>query len=209
MTDYAGSVLGSSGFRLGISPLPEPAPVYLGAMGPRMLELAGTSADGVLLSWESPPALARQAARVRAAAQAAGRPCPEIAAYVRVAVAEDRDAARRALAEEVAFYWPFYGRHFAAQIPAASAAAADAALERGQVAEALDDDVLLTLGWYATPADDLGPFLASYLDAGLEHFVARIVPISDPVDSLERVLGAIRSLAPVSSRYGSNRDSSP
>jgi 5,10-methylenetetrahydromethanopterin reductase len=189
LTDYEGAVLASVGFRLGITPLPEPAPLYLGAMGPRMLELAGTSADGVLLSWESAAAVARQAARVRAAAERARRTAPEIAAYVRVAVAADRGAARRALAEEVAFYWPFYAEHFAAQLPDASIAAAAAAFERG-APDAVPDEVLLALGWYGTPddGDGLRSTLSTYEQAGLEHFVARVVPVGDPVDSLRRVL---------------------
>jgi alkanesulfonate monooxygenase SsuD/methylene tetrahydromethanopterin reductase-like flavin-dependent oxidoreductase (luciferase family) len=48
-------------------------PVYLAALGPRMLELAGRIADGVILNLMS-PAQAGEAARVvRASARAAGR----------------------------------------------------------------------------------------------------------------------------------------
>jgi 5,10-methylenetetrahydromethanopterin reductase len=65
-------------FRTGMVPLDSPPvraglPVYLAALGPRMLELAGRIADGVILNLMS-PAQAGDAARVvRASAQAAGR----------------------------------------------------------------------------------------------------------------------------------------
>jgi 5,10-methylenetetrahydromethanopterin reductase len=75
-----GSPTGYSGrhFRTGMVPLDSPPvrpglPVYLAALGPRMLELAGRIADGVILNLMS-PAQAGEAARVvRASARAAGR----------------------------------------------------------------------------------------------------------------------------------------
>lgn len=76
----AGSADGYQGrvFRTGMVPLDSPPvraalPVYLAALGPRMLELAGRVADGVILNLMS-PAQAGEAARVvRASARAAGR----------------------------------------------------------------------------------------------------------------------------------------
>jgi 5,10-methylenetetrahydromethanopterin reductase len=65
-------------FRTGMVPLDSPPlraglPVYLAALGPRMLQLAGRIADGVILNLMS-PAQAGEAARVvHASAQAAGR----------------------------------------------------------------------------------------------------------------------------------------
>ncbi|MFP4149395.1 MAG: LLM class flavin-dependent oxidoreductase, partial [Nitriliruptoraceae bacterium] len=49
-TDHPGVVWSSSRFRLRVSPRPPATRRYLGAMGPRMLELAGSHADGVLLN---------------------------------------------------------------------------------------------------------------------------------------------------------------
>jgi 5,10-methylenetetrahydromethanopterin reductase len=76
----AGSPAGYEGrvFRTGMVPLDSPPlraglPVYLAALGPRMLRLAGRIADGVILNLMS-PAQAGEAARVvRASARAAGR----------------------------------------------------------------------------------------------------------------------------------------
>jgi alkanesulfonate monooxygenase SsuD/methylene tetrahydromethanopterin reductase-like flavin-dependent oxidoreductase (luciferase family) len=90
-------------FRVGLVPLDSPPvradlPVYLAALGPRMLELAGRIADGVILNLMT-PALVGQAARtVRAAAQAAGRDpaSVEIACVVHCCLIDDSAAAESA-----------------------------------------------------------------------------------------------------------------
>jgi len=193
-TAHEGLVYSSRDFKLAIDPLPPPAPIYLGAMRPRSLALAGTHADGVLLSWEGVTAVTHAAEAVRSAASNSGRATPEIAAYVRVAMSLDRGAARRALAEQIAYFWQWYGRHFSAQLSDEAAARARAAYARRGaegVAGALDDESLFALGWYGTPADDIGAMLESYAAAGLEHLIVRVVPVGDPVDSLDRVIAAL------------------
>ena len=82
-------------FRTGMVPLDSPPvraglPVYLAALGPRMLELAGRIADGVILNLMS-PAQAGEAARVvRASARATGRDpaSVEVACVVHCCVAD-------------------------------------------------------------------------------------------------------------------------
>jgi probable F420-dependent oxidoreductase len=198
-SDLHGEVFSSSRFRLRISPPPPPTRRYLGAMGPRMLELAGTDADGVLLNWCSAAEVSRAAGRVRAAAIAAGRAAEdvEVATYVRVAVDDDRDRARAALAREIGQYCalPAYAAHFerqgfgdaVARVKEAHRAGADAL----GLAEALGPEVLDGLGWAGTPADDPSGALDAYREAGLDHLVLRVVVTGDdPVDSIHAVVGA-------------------
>ena len=60
--------------RLAIRPIQDPLPIYLAAIGPKALRLAGSLADGVLLNAYVPAAYVRWAvAEIRAAAEAAGR----------------------------------------------------------------------------------------------------------------------------------------
>lgn len=76
-----------------------PPPVLLGALGPRMLDLAGAGADGAAI-WMGGPRFLEDFAipRLRRAAREAGRPPPRIACGL--AVALTGDAARgRAAAE--------------------------------------------------------------------------------------------------------------
>ena len=72
-TGYDGRV-----FRTGVVPLDSPPlradlPIYLAALGPAMLGLAGRIADGVILNLMTPARQARQPGVARAAARAAGR----------------------------------------------------------------------------------------------------------------------------------------
>lgn len=198
-SDVDGDVLASHGFRLGISPRPPRTRRYLAAMGPRMLELAGRRADGVLLNWAGPHEVARAADAVRAAAVTAGRRPEdvEIAAYVRMAIADDRDTARRALAAQVGAYaaLPAYAAHLERQGLSDAVERATAARERGAdgdgLVEAIGVDALDVLGWAATPADDARTMLDAYRQAGLDHLVARVVVVDDPV---EAVMSVVRSL---------------
>ena len=82
-------------FRSGMVPLDSPPvraalPVYLAALGPRMLELAGRVADGVILNLMTPAQAGEAARAVRAAARAAGRDqaSVEVACVVHACVAD-------------------------------------------------------------------------------------------------------------------------
>lgn len=66
--------------RLAIQPVQHPLPIYLAAIGPHALRLAGAIADGVVLNAYVPTAYVRYAvAEIRQAAQEAGRPPEAIA----------------------------------------------------------------------------------------------------------------------------------
>jgi probable F420-dependent oxidoreductase len=199
-TDVAGEVFRSERFRLRVSPAPPPTRRYLAAMGPRMLDLAGSKAAGTLLNWAGPSEVARASGRVRAAAEVAGRnpQSVEVATYVRVAVADDRDAARAALASQIGAYGalPAYAAHFERQglgdaierAKAAHRAGADAA----GLVEALGSEALDELGWAGSPEDDPGPMLERFRDAGLDHLIARVVVVGDdPVESIRAVVGRL------------------
>jgi alkanesulfonate monooxygenase SsuD/methylene tetrahydromethanopterin reductase-like flavin-dependent oxidoreductase (luciferase family) len=86
--------------------------LVVAALGPRMCELAGEVADGVLFNWLTPEHARRSADLVRAGAARAGRRPPRLYAYVRLAVGA---AARERLAEEAERYAaiPAYAAHFA------------------------------------------------------------------------------------------------
>ncbi len=194
-SDTDGEVVSSRGLELELTPLPDPPPLYLAAMGPRMLALAGERADGALLNWAGPDEVARAGGRVRGAA-AAG-PTPEVATYVRVAVDPDRPAARAALARELGGYCalPNYAAHLERQGFGDTVDALKSAYKEGGPAAlpgAVDDDALLQLGWYGTPGDDPVPVLRRYAGAGLDRLIARVVTVGDdPEASVRHVLDAL------------------
>jgi probable F420-dependent oxidoreductase len=93
-------------FRLAI-PAPSPPPrIYLAALGPRMCELAGEVADGVLLNWIPPSAMPASLRHVEAGARRAGRSLADVdvAVYVRTSVVDDRSSARETLARDITGY---------------------------------------------------------------------------------------------------------
>jgi probable F420-dependent oxidoreductase len=198
-SEVDGEVMRSSRFRLRINPSPPPTRRYLGAMGPRMLELAGSDADGVLLNWCAAAEVAAAGGRVRDAAEAAGRDrdAVEVATYVRVAVDPDRARARAALAREIGQYCalPAYAAHLTRQgfgeaVQRAKDAHRAGADDTG-LAEALGEEVLSELGWAGAPDDDPSDALARYRGAGLEHLVLRVVVTGD--DAVESIHHVVRT----------------
>jgi len=94
------------GFRLTSPPPKAPVRVYLAALGPEMLELAGEIADGVLLNWIPPEAVPASIEHLKAGAAKTGRTLEsfEIASFVRTCVTDDAAAARETLARDITGY---------------------------------------------------------------------------------------------------------
>jgi F420-dependent oxidoreductase-like protein len=87
------------------APGAEPPPVLLAALAPRMLELAGSRADGTVTWMTGPATIADHIGpSIRKAAEAAGRPAPRIAVGLPVSVTADADAARQAANKAFAVY---------------------------------------------------------------------------------------------------------
>ena len=83
----------------------EKPPVLVAALGPQMLKLAGAMADGTITWMGGPKYLAETAVpAIRAAAAAAGRPAPRIAAGFPVAVTSDAAGARATASKVFALY---------------------------------------------------------------------------------------------------------
>lgn len=87
------------------------ARVVVGALGPRMCELGGEAADGVLLNWLTPTYFPTLARVTKDGARKSSRPQPWLGAYVRVALSGPAEAR---LAAEAARYerFPAYAAHF-------------------------------------------------------------------------------------------------
>ena len=85
---------------------PASVPVYVGAMGRKMLELGGEMADGVLPLLFPPEHFASATARIEAGANRAGRDPStiDVAACVWCSIDADPRRARRALAEKIAYF---------------------------------------------------------------------------------------------------------
>jgi 5,10-methylenetetrahydromethanopterin reductase len=98
-------------------PLAERVPVYVGGMSPKMLEMAGRLADGVLPLLYPPEHFAEARAQVLRGVEEAGRSPSDvdIPACFWVSVADDADAARLALAAKIAYYGPSFAPYLLAR----------------------------------------------------------------------------------------------
>lgn len=149
-------------------------PIYLGAMSPRMLALTGELADGALPLLYPPEHYPVAAEQILAAAQQAGRDSAKIdlAACIWVSVGQDGDAARRALAEKIAYY----GASFAPYLLERAGLSVDdfgpvqAAVARQDMDGAIElvTPAMLRLGIAGTPEEVIDR-CRSLMDAGVRH----------------------------------------
>lgn len=115
-------------------------PIYVGAMSPKMLRLAGETADGVLPLLFPPERYGEARAQVVAGAESAGRDpeAVDIAACVWCSLADDSAAATAAMALKIAYYGSSFSPHVLAGLglEAADLLPARRALDAGQYDQA-------------------------------------------------------------------------
>jgi alkanesulfonate monooxygenase SsuD/methylene tetrahydromethanopterin reductase-like flavin-dependent oxidoreductase (luciferase family) len=181
-------------------------PVYLAALGPQMLRLAGRAADGAALSFATPAEIARASALVGEGARAAGRDPGDVALsmYVRVCIDEDADVARQAFAANVLGYALArpgtdkrlaYRGLFARMGYDEVLGDLEARRERGaaidEVARRAPDEMLHAVGYFGTAEGAAGRFAT--LSAGLDETIVRYIAARP---GLEPLLAAMDTLSP-------------
>jgi len=109
-----GKVFHVSDFRLAVRPPAHKVPIYLAALGPRMLRLAGEVADGVLLYLCPLSKISKAMAEVRNGAEAARRPLGDVdvAAFLPTSVSERAEEARFVVAKVIAYYVGGMGTYY-------------------------------------------------------------------------------------------------
>jgi hypothetical protein len=170
--------------------LPPELPIYVGAMGPRMLRVTGEVGDGVALNWCSTKQVQDAGIEVTRAASRAHRNVPVIAEYVRTVVDPDGALARATLSAAMLQYalGPIqYRKHF----------------ERKGFAEELKDleagertpsDALLAAsGAHGRPGEVKAQFEG--LAAGLDLAIVRVL-VTKPGDA-ESARRVIEECAPI------------
>ena len=164
---------------LAASPLPMagPVPVWIAALGPKAVELAGEIADGVILNWCTPDRVAEARDAIRASAEAAGREpdAVTISVYVRASFSDRAHEALHAAAGEYASY-PSYARQFRAMgIEPTAEAVVEAICLRDDPARAIDR-------------------LQAYREAGADLPV--VYPVLAPGETAQASIAALTPLAP-------------
>ncbi|MCS5732227.1 LLM class flavin-dependent oxidoreductase [Herbiconiux daphne] len=189
---------------------PQPTPIYVGAMSPRMVEFAGAEADGVLALLFPPEHFSTVAAQVSAGAAAAGRSLDgapdgagarsldgsgagspgafDLPACVWLSIDHDQRRAERALAHKLAYYGSAFSPYLLgrAGLSRADFAEVDAALRRGDPEAAADAVTprMLALGIAGAP-DAVIARCASLRDLGARHLSFGPPLGDDPVAAVE------------------------
>jgi 5,10-methylenetetrahydromethanopterin reductase len=190
---------------LGLESLP-PAPVYLAALGPQMLRLAGETADGVLLNWATPERIAASRSAIDAGAARAARDpgTVPITMYIRVCIDDDVTAARQAFGAQVLGYamgrpgipkTAGYRGLFAHMGFDAELTELEQRRDRGaampELVAAAPDEMLRAVGYYG-PASE-APAAFARLSDGLDEAIVRIITARP---GLEPVAAAMAALTP-------------
>jgi F420-dependent oxidoreductase-like protein len=163
----------------GLPRVPAAPPILLAGLAPRMLELAGEIADGVVL-WLAAPAYVREQAvpAIRRGRERAGKPLQgfEIVAAVPAALTADRAAATALFCVELTRYLalPFYR----AMLEQSGFGAEIAAYDRSPKPEAVPERLMAALGGIGD-FRVVSAFVAAYRDAGVTLPAVRPIGFPD------------------------------
>ena len=175
---FEGRTVRTRGFRL-VSPPPAPVPIYVAALMPPMLELAGELADGVILNFMPVEAMPAILGHVRAGAARAGRDPAgiEVVARFQVIVTDDVAMGRSAVRQMMGPYFAttVYNRFvawcgFAAEAEAIAAGwrAKDRARNLAAVSDAMIDRLAI-IGPLAHCRARLAAFAAAGVTTPMVH----------------------------------------
>ena len=195
------------GLQLAVDPPPR-TPVYLGALGPHMLRLAGERADGVALNWCTAEQVAWSRERIAEGAARAGRTPDDVKVvqYIRVCVDDDEDRARRAFvpamlgyalgrrgatpAENRLGYRGHFERMGFGDALSRLEAMRDQGASRDDLVDAFPPDLARRVGYFGPAAGAADAFRS--LAAGLDVAIVRIVPARPGPDAVVDTMAACR-----------------
>jgi probable F420-dependent oxidoreductase len=190
---FSGRTLRTKGFRLLVPP-PAPVPIYVGALRPAMLMLAGEIGDGVIVNLFPPEALPRMLGHVAAGARGAGRDPAALECVCRhqVLVTDDVDGARALFRAGLTGYFAtpvynaflaWYGFEEEAALIAKGFATGDRTLTR----RGMSDRVVDSIGIFGS-ADACRARVAEYAAAGVT--TAIISPLTLDPTAVARTIEA-------------------
>jgi alkanesulfonate monooxygenase SsuD/methylene tetrahydromethanopterin reductase-like flavin-dependent oxidoreductase (luciferase family) len=179
-------------------------PLYVAALGPQMLRLAGVAADGVMLSWTSPTQNAWTRARVAEGANQAGRDPSTVSfvGYVRMCIDEDVALARDAVSRQFQMYEGLgsgYDQHFqrmfGKEAMAKLVAARNAGLSEEERAKTIPDEMLRQVAYFGPAAG--APAAFRRLSVGMDVALVRVIIARPEGDHASQVVNSLRACSPL------------
>jgi len=201
VVSHRGETVTIERFDLWFAPLRPAIPIYVAALFPRLLELAGELAEGALLTWPTPRTIARAVEHVAIGARRAGREAGavDVASLIPCAVADSVAAAREAMRPAVGLYAGFFPRYNRLLAEAGFEEAVRAikdAFDRGgreAAAKVVPDELIDAVALAGTP-DTCRERLAAYRRAGLALPI--VSPRAAGPEAKRMAMGVIRAFAP-------------
>ena len=176
--------------------LPSPVPVWIAALGPRAMRLAGSIADGVLLNWCPPERVGSAVREIAEGAAEAGRDAAEIevAVYVRACLIDDEADALRALRAATGEYasYPAYARQLR-NVGLGDLADRAADAHRDGRDEDVPDDLVRAIALVGDPGHARAR-LDRYRQAGADTVV--VYPVAAGTDRAASVADTLEALRP-------------
>lgn len=198
---YQGETVRIERFDLWFRPHRPALPIYLSALFPRMTELCGEIADGIILTRSTLASVGAVRPRLAAGAARAGRPeAPiEVTSLLPASVDPDRSAAFDAARPGLAFYLGFFPRYrrllseSGFPLETAAVAKAWAAGDSAAALRAVTDEMIAATGIAGTPGE-CRDRIERYRAAGLDLPI--VSPFARGPDAKRRFLAAIEACAP-------------
>lgn len=192
----------AEGVRFRLQAEPTFVPILIGGLGPRMLHLAGTLADGVILTLASLDAVSAVLEPFRAGVEASGRRVEEVevVAQINVAIDEDPVGVRNWQRQHVSSYGivPFYNAYFRRQGFASEADALLRAWEhrsREEAANAVSDRMVDALTVTGT-VRECRRSIRDLRGGGVTHpLISPISVVPEPDERRARVAQMLEALA--------------
>jgi 5,10-methylenetetrahydromethanopterin reductase len=188
----AGDPVEEGGKELRLSLIPEdPVPIWMSALGPRAMRLAGEVADGVLLNWCTPERVRAAREEIREGAEVAGRDPADVAVavYVRASLGAGDQPSMRALQAAAGEYasYPAYARQFA-HMGLLEGSLQAAAAHAGGRPEDVPEGFVRALSMVGDPLA-AREHLEAYRAAGADlPVVYPVATADDPIGSVARTL---------------------
>ena len=201
VVSHGGEAVTIERFDLWFPPQRPQIPIYVAALFPRMLEIAGELAQGALLTWPTSRTIARAVEHVAIGARRAGREAAavDVASLIPCAVADTAAAARDAMRPAVGLYagfFPRYNRLLAEAGFGDSVRAIKDAFDRGgreAAAKVVPDELIDAVALAGTP-QTCHDRLAALRRAGLALPI--VSPRATGPDARAMTMAAIRACAP-------------
>jgi alkanesulfonate monooxygenase SsuD/methylene tetrahydromethanopterin reductase-like flavin-dependent oxidoreductase (luciferase family) len=201
VVSHGGEAVTIERFDLWFPPHRPQIPIYVAALFPRMLEIAGELAQGALLTWPTSGTIARAVEHVAIGARRAGREAAavDVASLIPCAVADTAAAAREAMRPAVGLYagfFPRYNRLLAEAGFGEAVRAIKEAFDRGgreAAAKVVPDELIDAVALAGTP-QTCHDRLAALRRAGLALPI--VSPRATGPNARAMAMAAIRACAP-------------